>query len=257
MSHVNKVFDSDPHFTISPITRQIVNDSSKKTTLIQYDHNSERFSFELDRIVEGHDMTECNLVEVQFINTGANSSEVTKDVYEVKDLQIKPDDDTKIVFTWLLSNNATMYEGKLAFAIRFACINADGSVDYAWHTATHENIKISKGMNNADDVVTKEMSDILAQWKAELFGTSEEGVENIYTARDASLEAIATAEADAVDNINATKDENIEAISTAKADALQSVQSEGTTQLEAIETAKNEAVTAIENAVGEVLEGDY
>lgn len=173
MSHVNKIYDSDPHFTISPISRVIVNDSSKKTTLIQNDHDSERFSFTMPKIVEGHDMTECNQVEVHFINSGTKADEAIMDVYEVKDLQESPEDAEKIVFSWLLSNNATRYEGKLAFLIRFACINDDGSVDYAWHTAIHNGITISKGMNNAEAVVD-DNSDVLAQWKSELFGEASE-----------------------------------------------------------------------------------
>lgn len=161
MSHVNIIYDSDPHFTISPITRQIKNDSSQKTTLIQNDHNSERFSFCMPREIEGHDMAECNRVEVHF----KNGSFV--DVYEVKDMQINPDDDEEVVFSWLLSNNATRNEGKLEFSIRFACVDADGEIEYAWNTAIFGGITISKGMNNSAAVV-EENSDVLAQWKAEV-----------------------------------------------------------------------------------------
>lgn len=183
MSHVNKIYDSDPHFTISPITRQIKNDSSQKTTLIQGDHNSERFSFSLARFVEGHDMTECNRIEVHYKNGGF------VDVYEVKDMQTSPEDEETIVFSWLLSKNATRNEGKLEFAIRLACVSDDGSEEYSWNTAIYNGITVSKGMNNSEAVV-EENSDTLAQWKNELFGTSEEGVENINTAKAESLEAI-------------------------------------------------------------------
>lgn len=183
MPHVNKIYDSDPHFTINPITRQIKNDSNQKTTLIQNDHNSERFSFSMPKFIEGHDMTECNRVEIHYKNNGF------EDVCEVKDLQTSPDDEETVVFSWLLSNNATKNEGKLEFSVRFACINDDGSVDYAWHTAIHNGISISKGMNNSEAVVD-DNSDVLAQWKDELFGASEDGVKNIYTARAESLEEI-------------------------------------------------------------------
>lgn len=167
MSHVNKIYDSDPHFTINPISRQIKNDSNQKTTLIQNDHNSERFSFSMPKFIEGHDMTECNRVEIHYKNNGF------EDVCEVKDLQTSPEDEEKVVFSWLLSNNATKNEGKLEFSVRFACINDDGSVDYAWHTAIHSGITISKGMNNSEAVVD-DNSDVLAQWKNELFGEASE-----------------------------------------------------------------------------------
>lgn len=181
MSHVNKIYDSDPHFTINPITRRIVNESSQKTTLIQDDHNSERFSFSLKRFVEGHDMTECNQVEVHYNNSGF------EDVYEVKDLQTSPEDEETIVFTWLLSNNATRNVGKLEFAVHFACVSDDGSVEYAWNTAIHNGINISKGMNNGKAVVDEEVSDILAQWKAEIFGSTNKGVVAIENAKNAAV----------------------------------------------------------------------
>lgn len=167
MAHNGIVYDSDPHFKINVDTRQITNESTKKTSLIQFDHKSERFSFEMDRFVEGHDMTECNRVEVHFTNTGTKADEVSEDVYDVVDVHTDTDDENKIVFSWLLSSNATKYEGKLKFLIRFACTSDDGTVEYAWHTAKFNNITISKGLNNGKSVVDT-YSDILAQWKEEL-----------------------------------------------------------------------------------------
>lgn len=147
MSHANKIYDSDPHFSISPITRLIKNESSRKTTLIQNDHNSERFSFSMERFVEGHDMTECNRVEIHFVN-GTN-----KDIYTVDDLRISPEDENTVVFTWLLEKTATRYEGKLEFAVCFACVLADETVDYAWNTAICDSITIKRGMNNTAAIV--------------------------------------------------------------------------------------------------------
>lgn len=161
MSHKDIIYDSDPHFKINAITRQISNSSSTKTTLIQNDHNSERFTFEVDRFIEGHDMMECNRVEVHYNNNG------NEDVYEVDDVQINPNNDDTVVFSWLLSNNATQNEGKLEFSIRFACTSEDGIVEYAWNTAIFSGVSISKGMNNTE-AVAKVISDIIAKWKEEL-----------------------------------------------------------------------------------------
>ena len=170
MAHNGIVYDSDPHFKINVDTRQISNESTKKTSLIQFDHKSERFSFEMDRFVEGHDMTECNRVEVHFTNIGTKADEVSEDVYDVVDVHTDTDDENKIVFSWLLSSNATKYEGKLKFLIRFACTSDDGTVEYAWHTAKFNNITISKGLNNGKSVVDT-YSDILAQWEGRIIGT--------------------------------------------------------------------------------------
>ena len=149
MSHANLIVDSDPHFSIDPITRRIKNESSKKVTLIQNDHNSERFTFDIPRYIEEHDMMECDRVEVHFVN-GANAS-----LYLVNDMQIHPEDESKVVFSWLISDEATKNVGRLEFQIRFCCTNEDGVDDYVWNTAKNADISISEGMNNAENIVER------------------------------------------------------------------------------------------------------
>lgn len=167
MAHLHSVYDSDTHFSINPITRAITNESSSKTTLIQFDHNSERFTFELPRMIEGHDMSKCNLVQVHYINIDNATKSQNNDVYNADDFQISPDGDDTVICSWLISQNATQLVGSLNFLLRFACIADDGTVEYAWHTATHTKITISSGMNNGEEV-TKEYPDILAQWEARI-----------------------------------------------------------------------------------------
>lgn len=53
---VHDIVDSDPHFVIDPLTRKIIK-HTEKSILILGDHNSERFTFELPRYIQGHDMT--------------------------------------------------------------------------------------------------------------------------------------------------------------------------------------------------------
>ena len=68
MAHTHTVKDTDTLFVIDPITRAVVNAESKKTMLMQYDHNSETFTFEIPRYVEEHDMSLCNRVEIHYNN---------------------------------------------------------------------------------------------------------------------------------------------------------------------------------------------
>ena len=55
MPHTHPVVDSNLHFVINPLTREITN-NSKKVKLMQYDHASEIFTFEIPRYVDGHDI---------------------------------------------------------------------------------------------------------------------------------------------------------------------------------------------------------
>lgn len=166
MAHRHSVYDTDKHFLIDAASRTIKNES-KKITVVQYDHNSERFTFELPRYIDGHDMSICNKVEVHFINIDSVTKEKSEGVYTADDLQISPDDDNVVICSWLISGEATQYVGQLAFVVRFACLTGT-VVDYAWNTAMYSEIYVTTGLNNSETVAINHV-DILEKWKAELF----------------------------------------------------------------------------------------
>lgn len=164
MEHKHDVFDSDTRFSINAVTRQIKSDPKQKTVLMQNDHNSERFTFELPRYIEQHDMSICNQVEVHYLNSASkDKGEFRKGLYTVTDLQTSPDDPEKVVCSWLISNNATQLVGKLSFRLRFKCVE-DGVITYAWHTAIFTDISVSDGINS-DESFEMEYVDIIEQWK--------------------------------------------------------------------------------------------
>lgn len=167
MSHNNKIIDKDPCFEVDAITRAIRNVSTTKTTLMQFDHNSERFSFTLPRFIEGHDMMECTKAEVHYLNVDAPG------LYEIDDLAIDETDENKLKCTWLISQNATLKSGSLTFKLRFACVAEDGSIEYEWNTGIHQGITITKGMNNAE-VIVEQSVDVLEKWKSSLPGRKTE-----------------------------------------------------------------------------------
>ena len=166
MAHIHDVYDQDNHFIIDPITRDIAS-QSEKISITQYDHNSERFTFEIPKIIEGHDMSLCDKVRVHFINIGSNRSNVSEGVYEVDDIRVPSDDSDMLLFSWLISRAATEYSGKLFFSIRFYCISDDNIVDYSWATSIFTGVKIHNGIDNSE-AITEDYVDILEQWKSEI-----------------------------------------------------------------------------------------
>ena len=150
MNHSHVLYDSDPRFKIDPISRKITNESSTKTTIVQHDHNSERFTFEVNRYVEGHDLSLCNVVEIHYLNIEANTKIVRAGVYSVDDLHVKDDDENAVVCSWLVPNNATQLVGQLQFLVRFSCVSDAGRVEYVWNTAPYTNISVSSGIYNSD-----------------------------------------------------------------------------------------------------------
>lgn len=181
MAHQHSVIDTDKHFLIDPITRTITNQSDK-IELVQFDHNSERFTFEIPRDVDGYDMSLCNKVEIHFINVAADKTGQTADVYPVDDMQISEENEDAVVFSWLLSKNATLYAGTLNFIVRFSCVTGD-KLDYAWNTKPFKGIGISEGMDNGERVIA-EYSDILEGWKREILADIYEQHETYITEVD-------------------------------------------------------------------------
>ena len=184
-SDTTGIVDGDPHFIIDTVSRKIINNSGKDT-LVQFDHNSERLTFELPRYVEGHDMSNCNKITISYLNVAVTG------LYEVNDLTVKDMDGDNVSFTWLISSNVTQNVGKLAFAITFECLQPDGKITYSWHTGVNEDMKIISTMVN-DAGAVYENIDILEQWKQQLFSTSKKAmnfIQNIFFDSAAAHNAI-------------------------------------------------------------------
>lgn len=163
MGHEHSVHDSDARFSIDPVTRMIKNESKKKLSLIQGDHNSEIFSFTCPRYIEFHDMSQCDMVEVHYFNYDLQTNKFNSGIYEADDLQVG-EDENSVVFSWKISGNGTQNQGRLEFLIRFKC-EKDGIVTYAWNTAFFTETNIGKG-SNADSLFETEYVDIIEQWKS-------------------------------------------------------------------------------------------
>lgn len=167
--HTHHVTDTDAHFQIDAITRSI-SAVSGKSALIQGDHNSERFSFELSsRIIEGHDMSLCNVVQVHYINIDSATKAQSIGVYDVDDLEVSKEDENKVTLSWLISANATLFAGSLNFLIKFKCVADNGTVEYVWNSGIFKGISVSEGIDNGEAIAV-EYSDILEQWRNKLMG---------------------------------------------------------------------------------------
>lgn len=165
--HTHIVGDSDKRFIVDAVTRQIKNTSSSKTTVMQFDHNSEVFTFEVPKYIEGHDMTECNRVEVHYLNIDAVTKQENEGIYLVEDLAVDTDNENKLTCSWLISQNATRFVGSLNFILRFMCLTDDDVVDYVWNTSIFSGIYVSKGIYNSN-IVAEQYIDTIKAWENRL-----------------------------------------------------------------------------------------
>ena len=160
------VVDADKHFTINTTTRAISPDPEyKKLTLMQYDNKSERYSFDIDRVIDGHDLKNCDRVQIHFINIGSNKQK-HPGLYLVDDVHVNPEDSNKISFTWLISQDATLLSGVLSFLVSFECTDSE-TVLYRWSSSIFSAIQITAGMDN-DNTVIEMYADELLAWEHQM-----------------------------------------------------------------------------------------
>lgn len=167
MAHIHRIYDTDTHFIIDPINRGITSESGK-VTLMQNDHLSERFTFEIPRFIEGHDMSLTDKVEVHYLNIdGVNKKTQNADIYEVDDLQISPDSNDVVICSWLISKNATKYVGTLSFVLRFVCYS-DTQITYQWFTDVFKGINVLSAIYNTEVIAADYGVDTIENWKRDM-----------------------------------------------------------------------------------------
>lgn len=163
MAHDCILTDRDTYFVIDHISREMTS-STRKKTLMQGDHNSERYTFEVPRYIEGHDMSQCTKIEVHYNNISKDKQSESRDCYQCGIVQVSND---ILLFDWVISRNATKYVGSLNFLVKFTCVDDDGNQDYVWFTDIYSDVSISESIDNSA-AVAEDVSDILESWKREI-----------------------------------------------------------------------------------------
>ena len=156
MAHNHNIRDDETHFVIDHLTRTITNSAAGNNILVQYDHNSERFTFDMSRYVDGHDMSEVTEVRIHFRNASPSNLMKTEEMYIPTDLAVSGAKSDKVTFSWLLSNRTTQYVGTLHFSIQFVCVDDDGALEYVWNTGVYKDVTVIETLTstNAVDVLT-------------------------------------------------------------------------------------------------------
>lgn len=170
-THTHDVNDTDSHFIIDPDTRKISFAGETEKVLIQYDHNSEVYTFEVPRFVDGHDMLLCNRVRIHFNNIDGKTKRSIPDVAEMTDLHVSETDPTKVISSWTITRNATQFAGTLNFLVQYMCV-VDDEIVYEWHTDIYDGVYVNAGRRNGKQAVVR-YTEILEEWYQRLFGTGD------------------------------------------------------------------------------------
>lgn len=164
----HEVIDDDTHFIIDPVTRTITNPDSADIVLMQHDHNSEIFTFEIPKVIEGHDiLTTSAMVQIHFRNISLDGKESSSGLSMASPRYSNEyDNGETVLFSWSIPKEATMYNGILAFAIRIACTD-NFVIQYDWHTEIFAGIPVLETIDNSDSEA-KVFEELLARYKDEL-----------------------------------------------------------------------------------------
>ena len=166
---IDKIKDTDTHFIIDGSTRLVKNESETKSMLVQYDHNSERFTFRVPRYCDDHDLSLCKEhTRVHYINIDKAKRTENHGTDPVYDVGVCPEDDQYVICSWLITKNATQLAGSLHFVIEFALKDENGNTLYSWNTAKYTGITIQDGIN-FDNRTVEENNDLLTQWEKRIF----------------------------------------------------------------------------------------
>lgn len=164
----HEVIDDDTHFIIDPVTRTITNPDSADIVLMQHDHNSEIFTFEIPKVIEGHDILRTGaIVQIHFRNVSLDGTKSSSGLSMASPRYSNEYDNGKtVLFSWSIPREATMYDGILAFAIRIACTD-NFVIQYDWHTEIFAGIPVLETIDNSDSEA-KVFEELLERYKDEL-----------------------------------------------------------------------------------------
>ncbi len=149
-------------FEINETTRKITIPDSEKLFGVENDNEGERKYFRVPRYVgDNIDLTKS---EVYINYRNANGE---KDKYHVEDLQIDPEDQQYVKFTWLLRPKVTTYKGNTMFLIYVQSGSKKWNTELATGTVV-EGLEV-----DATEEEKEETRDYLVQLKKELLQCSD------------------------------------------------------------------------------------
>ena len=191
VQHIHPVSDTDEYFVIDPTTRNIERSTRYSNVLMQYDHNSERYTFKLPRYIDGHDMSKCTSVVVNFDNIEAETGKINSGPHDMDDLRINPDDTETVISSWLISRDSTQLAGILSFSIEYKCVDDEGNAVYEWGTNIYDEVEVKPRKKNSEAVISEHV-DILEQWRTKIFGAGDSVIADIAAEGEAQVAAVKT-----------------------------------------------------------------
>ena len=170
----------DKTLIISNDLRKIAIPSSVTNLGVESDDDVLRLKFKLPRYIGDVDLSVFS-IRINYLN-----AEGEGDIYTVNDAVVGAQ---YITFSWLVGPNATRYKGETKFNVCLRTLTSDGYVDREYNT-TIATLPVLEGLE-VDEGFVEQYSDLLEQWRSELFGIGDTEEAKIKAASEVEQEAIA------------------------------------------------------------------
>ena len=162
---------------------RIINIPKNVTNLgVQSDDNVRKLHFRVPRYYCDVDLSTF-VIRINYMNAKKGG-----DVYDVPTSEVVDD---MICFDWEVGRNAVAWNGEVKFIVCLKDVDTEGNVLREFNT-TIATLPVLPGLETGEMVI-QEYHDLLEEWKAALFGASEDGVTSVQEATDTALANIETA----------------------------------------------------------------
>ena len=168
-----KTSNVDKTLVIDNDLRTIKIPSSVTNLGVESDDEVLRLNFRMPRYLGKTDLSTF-AIRINYLNAKGEG-----DVYSVSDMQIVGDN---LTFSWLVGPNATAYKGNTKFNVCMKIVDGEGYIQKEYNT-TIATLPVLEGLETEEGLV-EFYSDILEQWKNQLFGIGDTEEANL-TAKSA------------------------------------------------------------------------
>lgn len=147
---------------------------------VEHDDDVLQLDFKMPRYVSNTDLSGFS-IRIKYINAKGEP-----DAYTVRNPIVG---DQYITFNWLVGPTATRYKGNTNFIVCAKTLKADGTIDREFNT-TIATLPVLEGLE-VDESIVSEYSDLIEQWRQELFGIGD--------TEEASIKAVSQTEQEAIE----------------------------------------------------------
>ena len=133
----------EPHFIIDT-ARYIHVPKVLQRIAVQHDHQVETVTFDCPRYWDGIDMSKM-YIYVNFMRP-----DKVRGRYLCKNVQVDPEDDNLMHFTWTIEQDATLAKGKLRFLVCIMKTGTDGALVNHWNSELNDELFVSEGLECED-----------------------------------------------------------------------------------------------------------